>query len=170
VLSKIKSERKWFVNLDSSTYNLYTDGSCNNISKEVGGWAFILEQPDGSAIRECGVETNTTNNRMELQAVIEGLTQVPEQSTIDLYSDSQYVTRGINEWMHKWRLSFWETIKNPDLWETIFDLCSNRIVRANWIKGHNGHPQNEECDLLASAACADFITNREFFSSGILDV
>jgi ribonuclease HI len=136
---------------------LYTDGACSG-NPGPGGWAFILKHPASGSIREdSGGEADTTNNRMELRAVIEGLVALNKPTFIDLYSDSQYVLNGLNEWMANWKKRGWKTadkkpVKNRDLWERLDELRAIHEIRFHWIKGHNDHPENERCDELAVAA------------------
>jgi ribonuclease HI len=102
-----------------------------------------------------GADNKTTNNRMELQAVIEGLGQLSEKSIVSLYSDSKYVVNGINAWMYKWKAKGWRKVMNLDLWQELDALCGTHHVNANWVRGHSGHPENEECDRMSMEACAD---------------
>ena len=140
---------------------LYTDGACSG-NPGPGGWAFILKHPASGSIREdSGGEADTTNNRMELRAVIEGLVALNKPTFIDLYSDSQYVLNGLNEWMANWKKRGWKTadkkpVKNRDLWERLDELRAIHEIRFHWIKGHNDHPENERCDELAVAAARKF--------------
>lgn len=136
---------------------LYTDGACSG-NPGPGGWAYILKHPVSGSVREdSGGESDTTNNRMELRAVIEGLVALKKPTFIDLYSDSQYVLNGLNEWMANWKRRGWKTadkkpVKNRDLWERLDELRATHEIRFHWIKGHNDHPENERCDELAVAA------------------
>lgn len=136
---------------------LYTDGACSG-NPGPGGWAYILRHPaSGKGVEASGAEPETTNNRMELRAVIEGLSALTRHSSVDLYSDSQYVLKGLNEWMPAWKARGWRTadkkpVKNQDLWQTLDALAGQHVLRFHWIKGHNEHPENERCDALAVAA------------------
>lgn len=136
---------------------LFTDGACSG-NPGPGGWAFILRHPaTGKAIERSGAEASTTNNRMELMAVIEGLRALTKPSLIDLTSDSQYVLNGLKEWMDQWKRRGWKTaskqpVKNQDLWETLDLLREKHDIRFHWIRGHQGHAENERCDELAVAA------------------
>ncbi len=136
---------------------LYTDGACSG-NPGPGGWAYILKHPaSGSAREEAGAERETTNNRMELMAVIRGLGALKSSSFVDLYSDSQYVLNGLKEWMDSWKRRGWKTadkkpVKNQDLWETLDELRHRHELRFHWIRGHNEHPENERCDQLAVQA------------------
>ncbi|MDX2116805.1 MAG: ribonuclease HI [Planctomycetota bacterium] len=136
---------------------LFTDGACSG-NPGPGGWAYILKHPaSGSAREEAGAERETTNNRMELMAVIRGLGALKSSSFVDLYSDSQYVLNGLKEWMDSWKRRGWKTadkkpVKNQDLWETLDELRQRHELRFHWIRGHNEHPENERCDQLAVQA------------------
>jgi ribonuclease HI len=140
---------------------LYTDGACSG-NPGPGGWAYILKHPASGSVREeSGGEADTTNNRMELCAVIEGLLALKKPTFIDLYSDSQYVLNGLNEWMANWKRRGWKTadkkpVKNRDLWERLDELRATHEIRFHWIKGHNDHPENERCDELAVQAARKF--------------
>jgi len=135
---------------------LFTDGACSG-NPGPGGWAFILRHPDsGKEIQRSGGAQQTTNNRMELTAVIEGLASIKKPSRVDVYSDSQYVLKGLNEWMDNWKRNNWKTsgkkpVKNRELWEQLDELRTVHSLRYHWIKGHNEHPENERCDELAVA-------------------
>ncbi|MHC4832688.1 MAG: ribonuclease HI [Planctomycetota bacterium] len=135
-------------------YDLYTDGACEG-NPGPGGWAFILRGPEGER-EQAGGEASTTNNRMELSAVIHGLEQVPERAEVTLHSDSQYVTKGLSEWLAGWKRRGWRTtsgpVKNADLWRRLDALAATRSLRTVWVRGHDGHAENERCDALAVAA------------------
>lgn len=136
---------------------LYTDGACSG-NPGPGGWAYILAHPSSGKRREAsGGEPDTTNNRMELIAVIEGLRAITRASLVDIYSDSQYVLHGLEEWLDQWKARGWRTaakkpVKNEDLWRALDDLRGRHTLRFHWIRGHNEHPENERCDALAVAA------------------
>jgi len=136
---------------------LFTDGACKG-NPGPGGWAFILQHPaSGKSQDGSGGEAHTTNNRMELMGVIRGLELLRLPLTVDLYSDSQYVLKGLREWMAGWKRSGWRTadhqpVKNQDLWMRLDELKSMHTLRFNWIRGHSGHPENERCDRMAVAA------------------
>lgn len=136
---------------------LYTDGACSG-NPGPGGWAFILLHPaSGSQKESFGAERNTTNNRMELTGAIRGLEALTRPSIVELYSDSQYVLKGLREWMDAWKQRGWKTaskqpVKNQDLWEELDALRGAHQITFHWIKGHNAHPQNERCDQLAVEA------------------
>jgi ribonuclease HI len=140
---------------------LFTDGACFD-NPGPGGWAFILKHPATGAKKESsGGEHNTTNNRMEIMAVIAGLEALKSPSTVELFSDSQYVLNAINEWIPKWKRFGWkrsktakESVKNADLWKRLNALMQLHPVTARWVRGHVGHVENERCDVLAVAAAA----------------
>lgn len=136
---------------------LFTDGACSG-NPGPGGWAFLLRHPrTGKSVERHGGEPATTNNRMELTAVIEGLSALTRPSTVDLYSDSQYVLKGLSEWMASWKKKGWRTaskepVKNVDLWKRLDELIATHEVRFHWVRGHAGHPENERVDRLAVMA------------------
>lgn len=150
--------RKDAISEDSSgeapTVELFTDGACSG-NPGPGGWAFLLRHPrSGKAVEQSGGEHETTNNRMELTAVIEGLSALTRTSVVELYSDSQYVLKGLNEWMPGWKRKGWRTaskqpVKNVDLWKQLDTLKDGHEIRFHWVKGHAGHPENERVDELA---------------------
>lgn len=137
--------------------HLFTDGACSG-NPGPGGWAFVLRHPaSGKEIERSGAERDTTNNRMELTAVIEGLAALTSPSRVELYSDSQYVLKGLKEWLASWKRRGWRTsakkpVKNEDLWRRLDELSSTHDIQFHWIRGHQGHPENERCDELAVAA------------------
>lgn len=136
---------------------LYTDGACSG-NPGPGGWAFILRHPaSGKEIKRSGGERETTNNRMEMTAVLEGLRALTRASIVELYSDSQYVLKGLNEWLKGWKAKGWKTadkkpVKNQDLWMELDALKAKHSVTFHWVRGHNEHPENEECDRMAVEA------------------
>lgn len=136
---------------------LFTDGACSG-NPGPGGWAYILRHPASRMTREgVGGQRQTTNNRMELCAVIEGLKALKSPSVVDLYSDSQYVLNGLNEWLASWKKKGWKTagkkpVKNQDLWQILDTLIQTHTIRFHWVRGHDGHVENERCDQLAVAA------------------
>lgn len=136
---------------------LHTDGACSG-NPGPGGWAYILKHPSsGRSKHASGAEHDTTNNRMELRAVIEGLTALKERSRVELYSDSKYVLEGLRTWMADWKARGWRTsakkaVKNRDLWEELDGLVQRHTVTFHWIPGHAAHPENEKCDQMAVAA------------------
>lgn len=136
---------------------LFTDGACSG-NPGPGGWGYLLRHPASGSVRErSGAEFDTTNNRMELMAVIEGLGALERPSVVDLTSDSQYVLKGLESWMAGWKKRGWKTadkkpVKNRDLWERLDELIQTHEVRFHWIRGHKGHAENERCDELAVRA------------------
>lgn len=135
-----------------NNFQLFTDGACEP-NPGNGGWGFILRRPDGSEIERSGRVPDTTNNRMEMTAVIEGLKLVPIGAAVEVVSDSQYVTRGCSEWMVKWKSRRWmkgqKPIKNVDLWRQLDELLETMTATFKWVRGHEGHAENERCDQLA---------------------
>lgn len=137
--------------------HLFTDGACSG-NPGPGGWAFLLRHPaSGKEIERAGAELSTTNNRMELTAVIEGLGALTSPTRVELYSDSQYVLKGLETWLANWKKRGWRTsakkpVKNEDLWRRLDELSGEHDIRFHWIRGHQGHPENERCDELAVAA------------------
>ncbi len=142
-------------------FKLYTDGACSG-NPGPGGWAFILRDPgSGKAKEHWGGERSTTNNRMELISVIEGLNTLPGPSRVEVYSDSQYVCNGLNDWIDQWKAKGWkrgrnEEVKNLDLWKKLDELRHVHQLSCHWIRGHNQHPENDRCDELAVAAAESF--------------
>ncbi len=134
---------------------LYTDGACSG-NPGPGGWGALLTM--GPHEKElCGAEAHTTNNRMEMMAAIQGLRALKNPCQVDLYTDSQYLREGITSWIVGWKKNGWKTgakkpVKNEDLWRLLDDLVQIHDIRWHWVKGHNGHPENERVDLLARSA------------------
>lgn len=141
--------------------SIYTDGACRG-NPGHGGWAAILEYK-GIRREICGGEQKTTNNRMELVAVIEALSRLKEPCEVDLYSDSKYVIDGLSKgWARSWKSRGWKKSDNspalnPDLWEKLLELSEGHKFSYNWVKGHDGHPENERCDELATGEADKFI-------------
>ena len=134
---------------------IFTDGACSG-NPGPGGWGAILRY-NGVEKELSGGESNTTNNRMELSAVIFALEALKEPCEVELYSDSQYVCNALPlGWAKKWRAQGWmrnkkEPALNPELWEKLLIQYERHTVHVNWVKGHAGHPENERCDRLAVA-------------------
>ncbi len=138
---------------------IYTDGACKG-NPGPGGWGALLVR---NSVRQelCGGESLTTNNRMEMMAVIEALRSLDAPHSVQLYLDSEYVRKGITEWIHNWKLRGWRTadkkpVKNADLWQILDALTHTKGHQINWhwVKGHAGHPGNEAADALANAGIA----------------
>ncbi|HMO13966.1 MAG TPA: ribonuclease HI [Pirellulaceae bacterium] len=140
--------------------HLFTDGACSG-NPGPGGWAFILRHlPTGKEVEKSGASTLTTNNRMELEAVVQGLKALNRACRVELFTDSTYVGKGISEWMTKWKRNNWKRkdgnrwvpVKNDDLWQQLDELISMHDIKYTKVLGHSGHPENERCDELAVAA------------------
>ena len=132
----------------SQTITLYVDGACKG-NPGLGGWgAYIITAQAEHKL--CGGESDTTNNRMELTAAIEGISFCPVDAQLIIWTDSNYVKQGITEWIHGWKKKNWKDVKNPDLWQQLDAVCANRKIEWNWIKGHAGHIGNEMADQLAN--------------------
>jgi ribonuclease H len=129
---------------------LFSDGSCLG-NPGAGGWAYILQY--GDAIKKAsGAEAMTTNNQMELTAAIMGLSALKQPCRVELFTDSEYVVKAINSWLAKWVVTDFKGKKNADLWRRYLAAAAPHEIKASWVKGHAGHPQNEECDAMARAA------------------
>jgi ribonuclease HI len=132
---------------------VYTDGACKG-NPGPGGWGALLRWGDHEK-ELFGGEAQTTNNRMELTAVIEALAALKLRSQVAIYTDSEYVKNGITTWIHNWKQRGWRTadkkpVKNIELWQRLDALASEHDVRWHWVRGHNGHPGNERADELAN--------------------
>jgi len=136
--------------------DIYTDGACSG-NPGPGGWGAVLRY--GTTEKEIsGGEPATTNNRMEMTAVIEGLRSVKAHCIVHVHTDSKYVMQGMQEWLPGWKARGWKTadkkpVKNVDLWQSLEEQCARHELHWHWVKGHNGHPENERADALAVAAC-----------------
>ncbi|MBP6993850.1 ribonuclease HI [Candidatus Woesebacteria bacterium] len=135
-------------------YKIYTDGACSG-NPGRGAWAAIIKNNDGTHTEMSQAYSHTTNNRMELRAVIESLKEVSEGSRATVVTDSQYVANAVNKkWLMSWAQRNWRTsqkkpVANKDLWESFLMVMKNREVVFEWVKGHEGHVENERCDELA---------------------
>ena len=139
----------------SSVVDIYTDGACRG-NPGPGGWAALLSA-GGREKEISGAQIQTTNNRMELQAVIAALQALKRPVDVRLYTDSQYVRRGILEWLPQWKARGWRTadkkpVKNLDLWRLLETAAARHRIEWHWVRGHAGIPGNERCDALANAA------------------
>jgi ribonuclease HI len=136
---------------------IFTDGACKG-NPGPGGWGVLLRM--GNHEKEMsGGEPDTTNNRMEMTAAIMGLNALIEPCAVDLYSDSKYVLDGMSKWIHGWQRNGWinaskKPVRNADLWHDLIEAARPHQVTWHWVRGHNGHPENERVDALASAEAA----------------
>lgn len=126
---------------------LYSDGACSG-NPGPGGWGTILVY-NGKEKELSGGHPNSTNNRMELTAVIEGLSALKEPCQVHIVSDSKYVIEAIDKWLANWIKKGFDKIKNPELWERYVEVSSIHKITTEWVRGHNGHEMNERCDRLA---------------------
>jgi ribonuclease HI len=145
--------------------HLFTDGGCSG-NPGPGGWAFILRHlASGKELEGSGGEPMTTNNRMELTAVVKGLEALKRPTEVELFTDSVYVGKGISEWLPKWKASNWQRregkqlkpVKNDDLWRALDVLINRHKVTYTRVVGHSGHPENDRCDFLAVAAYQKYL-------------
>ncbi|MFB1009861.1 MAG: ribonuclease HI [Thiopseudomonas sp.] len=132
---------------------IFTDGACKG-NPGPGGWGALL-QYKGRELELCGGEPDTTNNRMELMAVIQGLAALKRRSPVLLVTDSKYVMQGMQQWLAGWKKRGWKTagnqpVKNQDLWQRLDELVQQHDVKWQWVAGHTGHPGNERADQLAN--------------------
>lgn len=139
---------------------LYTDGACSG-NPGPGGWGVLLMYQGHEKVLSGGA-ANTTNNRMELQAVIEGLKTLKEPCHVALYTDSKYVKDGAEKWLVNWQKKNWQTankspVKNQDLWQELAVLLQHHHIEWHWVKGHNGDVYNERADALARAAISAYL-------------
>jgi len=136
-----------------SPVEIYTDGACRG-NPGPGGWGVLL-LTDRTERELCGGDIATTNNRMELMAAIQGLSALNRRCNVSVYTDSEYVRRGISEWLANWKKRGWKTanrksVKNKDLWRKLDELAAQHDIEWHWVKGHAGNPGNERADQLAN--------------------
>lgn len=148
----------------SQKVEIYTDGACQG-NPGPGGWGVILRYK-GVEKELSGYDPATTNNRMELQAAIEGLSSLKRSVKADVFTDSQYLRDGITKWLFQWKKNNWrlsnnKPVKNKDLWEKLEILIETHHVAWHWVRGHAGHPENERADALARQAITDALKVRQ---------
>ncbi len=144
------------------TVEIYTDGACRG-NPGPGGWGALLRY-DGHERELYGAEQDTTNNRMELTAVIESLNSLTRRCRVEITTDSTYVRDGISSWIHNWKKKNWMTaarkpVKNKDLWQSLDSVVQQHDVSWHWVKGHSGHPENEKADELANRGIDEMLQN-----------
>jgi len=136
-----------------NTIQIYTDGACRG-NPGTGGWGALIIY-NKEEVNLCGGELNTTNNRMELMAAIKALDYLKNKSSVTLTTDSEYVRKGITEWLKNWKLKNWKTasnkpVKNRDLWQLLDESSKKHDINWKWVKGHSGHRENDIADQLAN--------------------
>ncbi len=142
---------------------IFTDGACRG-NPGIGGWGVLLRF-EGKEKHLLGAEQETTNNRMELQAAIEALKALKYPCQVDLTTDSQYVRKGVTEWLASWKQRQWKTasrkaVKNKDLWQLLDTLTQKHSINWHWVKGHSGHRENEIADNLANQAIDQLLASQ----------
>lgn len=143
---------------------LYTDGACRG-NPGPGGWGVVMKS--GRHVKELyGGEAETTNNRMEMTAAIEGLKALNRACTVAIYTDSQYLRKGVLEWMDGWKRNGWKTsarkpVKNQDLWQSLDQQLERHTIEWHWVKGHSGDPGNERADALANKGTDDVLNLKQ---------
>jgi ribonuclease HI len=141
------------------TVVIHTDGACSG-NPGPGGWGAILDY-NGTRKELFGGAADTTNNRMEIQAAVEALNALKRPCTVEMHVDSQYVKDGITKWIHGWKKNGWKTadkkpVKNVELWQALDDAIKRHQISWHWVKGHDGHPENERADELAREGMRPF--------------
>lgn len=147
----------------SKIVEIFVDGACRG-NPGPGGWGALLRY-DGHEKTLSGAENHTTNNRMELTAAIRAVSAVTRSCQISVTTDSEYVRKGITEWLPKWKRSGWKTsnkqpVKNADLWQQLDAVVATHEIKWHWVKGHSGHPENEFVDELANKAIDKMLQNQ----------
>lgn len=143
--------------------NIYADGGCRG-NPGPGGWGVLMQSGENNK-ELWGGEANTTNNRMELTAVIRALEALKRPTAAHIHTDSQYVQKGISQWIHNWKRNGWRTadkkpVKNAELWQRLDELAQTHELKWLWVKGHAGHPGNERADALANRGIDELLTAR----------
>ena len=143
--------------------NIYADGGCRG-NPGPGGWGVLMQSGENSK-ELWGGEANTTNNRMELTAVIRALEALKRPTAAHIHTDSQYVQKGISQWIHNWKRNGWRTadkkpVKNAELWQRLDELSQTHDLKWLWVKGHAGHPGNERADALANRGIDELLAAR----------
>ena len=143
--------------------NIYADGGCRG-NPGPGGWGVLMQSGENSK-ELWGGEANTTNNRMELTAVIRALEALKRPTAARIHTDSQYVQKGISQWIHNWKRNGWRTadkkpVKNAELWQRLDELTKTHELKWLWVKGHAGHPGNERADALANRGIDELLAAR----------
>ena len=143
--------------------NIYADGGCRG-NPGPGGWGVLMQSGENSK-ELWGGEANTTNNRMELTAVIRALEALKRPTAAHIHTDSQYVQKGISQWIHNWKRNGWRTadkkpVKNAELWQRLDELSQTHELKWLWVKGHAGHPGNERADALANRGIDELLAAR----------
>ncbi len=141
--------------------SIFTDGACRG-NPGPGGWGALLRYNDHEKTLS-GADAHTTNNRMEMMAAIEALKSLKESCDVELTTDSEYLRKGITEWVVKWKKNGWKSaqkkpVKNQDLWQALDDETQRHTITWHWVKGHSGHPENEQADLLANQGIDKLLT------------
>jgi ribonuclease HI len=147
----------------AKTVEIFTDGACRG-NPGPGGWGALLRY-DGHERELWGGEAQTTNNRMELMAAIVALETLTRPCEVDITTDSEYVRKGITEWLKNWKLRGWKTsaktpVKNAELWQRLDAAAARHHLRWHWVKGHSGHPENERADALANRGIDELKSRR----------
>jgi ribonuclease HI len=150
--------------LNQNLVEIFTDGACRG-NPGPGGWAAVLRSAGNEKIIK-GAVMDTTNNRMELMAAIEGISAVKKTSRVSLTTDSQYVRQGITQWINGWKRNGWRTasrqpVKNKDLWQQLDAALADHTVEWHWVKGHSGHPENELADQAANDAIDELMADNQ---------